>query len=465
MGLGAALDYITDNDRAGYEPLPSYNFVMQVEGLFYIPLKSVRAFTKENEYEYIQEGGVNDYVHMIRKSISKPFTFQVEKYVGQRNIDQFDPIANGTELMLPIFLWVYRSTAKRGFSDKDSAPEYFGRLYTFTGCSVTNKEYGELNAEKSGLLTEVTTIAYRELVVITNIFESTSVGEVFDFKKAAEAAASGKLVLPDNPRIDPKVKNDKDLYINDKLMMAYNWNNPGKIPTDPKTGKPVRNSENLWEMNNNGVAQLEPKNEYVLNEFDKNKMDLVLDKRKMKAYADKDSKDKWDMKAETGGVARPAKQMKTKPDLIPMSPYDGMKQKLNYSSGSAEDDRQWGFPESQYDLSMSAKDRATVAKGKGKQSAAQPKNAGTYAETVGWPKDSRRQMPDKENTNPPAEPRIWGMPESQYDLHTPTAEMYNTAQGTGRRSAIVPANAGEMAETVMWPPTRRALMADALDNK
>ena len=80
-------------------PLTAFNFVLEVELLYFLPLKSIRAFTKENEYEYIREGGVNDYVHMKRKPISKPFTFQVERYIGTERF--LDPLATG---MLPICL-------------------------------------------------------------------------------------------------------------------------------------------------------------------------------------------------------------------------------------------------------------------------------------------------------------------------------------------------------------------------
>ena len=38
-------------------PMPAFNFVLEVEGVFFLPLRSVKPFTKENEYEYIKEGG------------------------------------------------------------------------------------------------------------------------------------------------------------------------------------------------------------------------------------------------------------------------------------------------------------------------------------------------------------------------------------------------------------------------
>lgn len=140
----------------GNNPLVGFNFMLRVEGIYDLPCKSVKAFTKENEYEIIQEGGLNDYVHMRRKPISKPFTFEVERYVG---VDYLDPLPNGAELMLPVILIVSRSTGS-------FAPNLAQRTYTFTGCTVTKKTYGELDGYKSGLLTETTTIAYRELLVV-----------------------------------------------------------------------------------------------------------------------------------------------------------------------------------------------------------------------------------------------------------------------------------------------------------
>ena len=89
-------------------PLTAFNFVLEVELLYFLPLKSIRAFTKENEYEYIREGGVNDYVHMKRKPISKPFTFQVERYIGTERF--LDPLATGTELIAPLFLYISSRT-------------------------------------------------------------------------------------------------------------------------------------------------------------------------------------------------------------------------------------------------------------------------------------------------------------------------------------------------------------------
>ena len=141
--------------NSGMNPLEGFHFMLRVEAVFDLPCKSVKGFTKENEYEYIQEGGLNDYVHMRRKPVSKPFTFEVERYVS---IDYIDPLPNGAELILPVILLV--SHEGGNFLSGVS------RTYTFTGCTVTGKQYGSLESESSGLLTETTTIAYRQLLVV-----------------------------------------------------------------------------------------------------------------------------------------------------------------------------------------------------------------------------------------------------------------------------------------------------------
>ncbi|MDR3295879.1 MAG: hypothetical protein LBT26_08650 [Clostridiales Family XIII bacterium] len=153
-------DVTSDNSlvlNKGMNPLVGFNFILRVELLFDLPCKKVRAFTRENEYEIIQEGGLNDYVHMRRKPISKPFTLEVERYVG---VDYLDPLPNGAELALPVMLIVSR------YPDNFGDPGGWARTYAFTGCTVIKKSYGELDAERAGLMVDVTTLAYREMVVL-----------------------------------------------------------------------------------------------------------------------------------------------------------------------------------------------------------------------------------------------------------------------------------------------------------
>lgn len=157
-------------------PAVNFNFMLRVEGIYDLPCRAVHVFQQENEYEFIQEGGLNDYVHMRRKPISKPFTFQVERYVGT---DILDPLANGTDLILPVILYV----SQYGVYNGSFLPI---RMYTFTGCTVMAKEYGELNAEKSGLLVETTTIAYREMICLENVAASVQQSDYWEFDKRSK---------------------------------------------------------------------------------------------------------------------------------------------------------------------------------------------------------------------------------------------------------------------------------------
>ena len=137
--------------EAVFRPLASYNFLLRVEGKYDIPCKSIKGINQETEYEYIQEGGLNDRVHMRKKSQSKPYTFQVERYVGTPYEDIFTPDRIFT---LPMLLMVSRYQ------------EYFlkpSRIYKFSGCRVISKDYGEFQGEQSGFLVESVTIAYDTL--------------------------------------------------------------------------------------------------------------------------------------------------------------------------------------------------------------------------------------------------------------------------------------------------------------
>lgn len=145
------------------DPVPAFNYTLRVELAYDIAVKSVRSFTKNNAYEHIQQGGLNDYVIMKRKPVTEPFTIQIERYASNALTD---PLANGAELTAPMFLTVLKSPTVSFTSDATNT----GRVFMFTGCIVTGKEFGEMNAERSELLTEVVTISYREMYVIPNLF-------------------------------------------------------------------------------------------------------------------------------------------------------------------------------------------------------------------------------------------------------------------------------------------------------
>ena len=151
---------ITDQNwiiwNQGKNPLVNFNFMLRVELMFDLPCKSVRAFTRELEYDYIQEGGLNDYVHMRRKPITRPFTLEIERYVG---VDYLDPLPLGADLVLPVLLFVSRN-------HDQFIPGVVARTYVFTGCTVMKKTYGDLVADQSGLLVETTTLGYREMLCV-----------------------------------------------------------------------------------------------------------------------------------------------------------------------------------------------------------------------------------------------------------------------------------------------------------
>lgn len=152
-------NYVVENN--GTNVLVNTNFMMRVEGVYDVPCKKVLAIERQNEFEYIQEGGLNDYIHMRRKYITKPFTLTIERYTGY---DWIDPLPLGSEPMLPILLFVSRYPGL-------FVPGMLTRTYVFTGCTVIGKTWGELNAEQSGLLVETTQIVYREFSVTTLSFD------------------------------------------------------------------------------------------------------------------------------------------------------------------------------------------------------------------------------------------------------------------------------------------------------
>ncbi|MDO4531018.1 MAG: hypothetical protein Q4C06_03470, partial [Bacillota bacterium] len=171
----------------GRDVLVSYNYMLRVEGMYDLPCKSVHSFTKENEFEYVQEGGLNDYVHMLRKPISKPFSFTVERYVGT---DPYPVLPMGAELVLPVILMV------------SPYPREFGkskRTFVFTGCTVMSKTYGELNAEKSGILTETIVIGYREMMEVTVPVHFGEDGKLWAFDKNGNYLGNKKLSQKESP--------------------------------------------------------------------------------------------------------------------------------------------------------------------------------------------------------------------------------------------------------------------------
>ena len=194
--------------------MPSFNFMLLVDGGIEIPLKSVQPFARENEYEPIQEGGMNDYVYLKRKPISQPFKLVVERYVDY-TLTMADPLSNGTELLLPLLLFIGNNTG---------GSTTYARYYTFTGAVVMGKQYGGLDAEKSGLLTETVTFGYNHMFC-TNLPLSE---DVSDAKWEIENKKKGQTPLYSIRGFDVEANKQKESDFITKAKSYY---------VDPKEGQ------------------------------------------------------------------------------------------------------------------------------------------------------------------------------------------------------------------------------------
>lgn len=142
-------------------PMPNYIFLLRVDAVYDLPCTKVSGIAQEKEYENIMEGGVNDYVQLREKPASKPSILQVERYIGEQH---FDPLPVGYQCQMPLVLYVGRYV-----HDFNHAVMTF----TFSGAVVTSKKYGELDAEKGGLMSVTTEIAYQQVTV-----ENANAGEI-----------------------------------------------------------------------------------------------------------------------------------------------------------------------------------------------------------------------------------------------------------------------------------------------
>ena len=139
------------------DPLVGVNFILRIEAVIDLPLKKVHGFQEEFEYEMIQQGGVNEFVEIKQKPISKVKTFEIEYYVSKNFVDI---LLLGTKFTIPMLLMISKEPGNFAMSK-------LSRLYTFTGCTVVSRSYGELDAERAGLVVETATIAYERMLPVT----------------------------------------------------------------------------------------------------------------------------------------------------------------------------------------------------------------------------------------------------------------------------------------------------------
>jgi hypothetical protein len=149
-------------------PLVNNIFLLRVDAIYDLACTKVSGIEQEKEYENIAEGGVNDYVQLREKPASKAKVLEIERYIGEKYLD---PLPVGRKPILPLVLYVSRYL--NDFNDSKIT-------FTFTGCTVLEKKYGDLDAERSGLMTEKTRIAYQTVTVLTNPSEQITPSWSFD---------------------------------------------------------------------------------------------------------------------------------------------------------------------------------------------------------------------------------------------------------------------------------------------
>ena len=496
--------YQRSDDKFVLNPAPSYNFAIQLEGFFFVPCKSIRVFTREHEFDYYQEGGLNDYVHMLRKPISKPFTFQVERYIGVSNTSTFnlsfnDMLALGTELILPVLLFVSRYPSYHFWENWN--PQTCARVYTFTGCTVTAKEYGELNAERSGLATETTTIAYRELLVINNLSSSFDKSAWKDESKEETYTGQGEKIWFSNVNGKYAYKS-KDTYTRqngidhakEDMWVIDKDNYKGKGKRHVQTDKGDKNNPTKKDQESAAAKDVWgiDKDNYK----GKGSHHVQTDKGDKNNPTRKDQEKKgqdegWIIKGDDYKGNNKRHVQKDKGDKANPS-------KKSQESTGARDI--WGIDEHDY----KGKGKHHVQTDKGDKDNPSKKDQESKGEDGGWiiseddykGNDKRHVQTDKGDMNNPAKKEqenagregSWVIDSNSYKgsgqrhVQTDKGDRDNPAKAAseakGKNNVWIydgsvdgggtphseNRNKNTKADPVIWPPTRRALMADALSN-
>ncbi len=154
--------------ESAQNPLMSNIFLLRVDAIYDLACTKVSGITQEKEYENIMEGGVNDYVQLREKPATKPNILQIERYIGEK---YFDPLPVGRKCLIPLVLYV-----SRYLNDFDNATMSF----SFSGGIVISKKFGELDAQRSGLLIETIQIAYQKVSITSVINEDLTPSWSFD---------------------------------------------------------------------------------------------------------------------------------------------------------------------------------------------------------------------------------------------------------------------------------------------
>ena len=422
--------YDRSNNNSRLNPAVAYAFALQVEAAFFLPLRAVRVFSKENEFDYYQEGGLNDYVHMLRKPITRPFTFQIERYVGvdsgflDMNSGFLDPLALGTDLVLPLVLYVNRSPTKDWYKNITLSNLNCARAYVFTGCTVIAKEYGELNAEQSKLHTETITIAYRELFAMNQLdpgnepggkweYDGTVAGSGKSHKENRNAnlkADVSKWNYPGTTEKTTSVDHPSNRSRNEKVMPSK-WNFPGSeegtTSVDHTANRSVNQVKEPSKWNYPGTSEGTASEEHTTN----------------RNINTKKTPSKWEYPKTAGEVS-------------------SAEHTANRSTNTKKTPSKWNYPGTS---EGTASDEHTANRSTNTVKA--PSKWNYPGTTEGTTSEEHTANRSTNTVNPPSK---WNYPGSR----------------DGGESVDHPLNRSEntKAAPVKWPPDRRALMAQALSD-
>ena len=422
--------YDRSNNNSRLNPAVAYAFALQVEAAFFLPLRAVRVFSKENEFDYYQEGGLNDYVHMLRKPITRPFTFQIERYVGvdsgflDMNSGFLDPLALGTDLVLPLVLYVNRSPTKDWYKNITLSNLNCARAYVFTGCTVIAKEYGELNAEQSKLHTETITIAYRELFAMNQLdpgnepggkweYDGTVAGSGTSHKENRNAnlkADVSKWNYPGTTEKTTSVDHPSNRSRNEKVMPSK-WNFPGSeegtTSVDHTANRSVNQVKEPSKWNYPGTSEGTASEEHTTN----------------RNINTKKTPSKWEYPKTAGEVS-------------------SAEHTANRSTNTKKTPSKWNYPGTS---EGTASDEHTANRSTNTVKA--PSKWNYPGTTEGTTSEEHTANRSTNTVNPPSK---WNYPGSR----------------DGGESVDHPLNRSEntKAAPVKWPPDRRALMAQALSD-
>lgn len=208
------------------EPLINYHFLLRVDALIDVACKSVQAFGNEAEFEYLQEGGVNDYVHMLKKPITSPKVLQIECYATSTVLNAF-PL--GTKMLTPMILYISKQAENIDIN--------FAKQFIFTGCVVKKITNGELDAERSGLITNTIEIAFETVTAIPNPLVAQ--GKQWGFSGTDMEGNRAKSATYNQTEVRKNKMNDRKEY----RKWEFDGNNP-----DGKGTKSARVAQDVLKM-------------------------------------------------------------------------------------------------------------------------------------------------------------------------------------------------------------------------